>query len=100
MALQEPWHLGQRKKLKKKKIKFFGTLLIVCLLAYYIVISIFLKCVWNMSSGIIGAAEREIYYIAVILCLQDFDFPFMMFQCESCYRLFFIIDEIFIILYH
>ena len=35
-----------------------------------------------MSSGIIGAAEREIYYIAVILCLQDFDFPFMIFQYE------------------
>lgn len=86
---QKPWHLGPRaeeKIKKKKKIKLFGTLLIVCLLAcllaYYIVISIILKSVWTISSGIIGAAEREIYYTAVILCLQDFDFPFMIFLCE------------------
>lgn len=82
---QEPWHLGPRaeeKIKKKKKIKLFGTLLIVCLLAYYVVISIILKSVWTISSGIIGAAEREIYYTAVILCLQDFDFPFMIFLCE------------------
>ena len=54
---------AEEKLLKKKNQIVWQSVncLLACLLAYYIIISIILKCVWTMSSGIIGATEREIY---------------------------------------